>query len=83
LAQALAGFYRDGDDSGLGAYSERCLRRVWRVQHFSWFMTSMLHRPAGQDPFEARLQHSQLQYVCSSRAASTTLAENYVGLEHV
>lgn len=83
LAQALADFYRDGDESGLEAYSERCLRRVWRVQHFSWFMTSMLHRPAGQDPFEAQLQQSQLQYVCSSRAAATTLAENYVGLEHV
>ncbi|MGZ8634274.1 MAG: 4-hydroxybenzoate 3-monooxygenase [Solirubrobacteraceae bacterium] len=83
LAQALAGFYRDGDDNGLDAYSEHCLRRVWRVQHFSWFMTSMLHRPAGQDPFEAQLQHAQLQYVCASRAAATTLAENYVGLEHV
>jgi p-hydroxybenzoate 3-monooxygenase len=83
LAQALADFYREGDESGLDAYSERCLRRVWRVQHFSWFMTSMLHRPAGQDPFEAKLQQSQLHYVCSSRAAATTLAENYVGLEHV
>lgn len=83
LAQALADFYRDGDESGLDAYSERCLRRVWRVQHFSWFMTSMLHRPAGQDPFEAQLQLSQLRYVCSSRAAATALAENYVGLEHV
>ena len=46
-------------------------------------MTSMLHRPPGQDPFEAQLQRSQLEYVCSSRAAATTLAENYVGLERV
>ena len=83
LASALASFYGPGDTSGLEGYSERCLRRVWRVQHFSYWMTSMLHRPPGQDPFEAQLQHSQLEYVCSSRAASTTLAENYVGLERV
>jgi len=83
LAEALVAWYRDGDSGGLEAYSRRCLRRVWRVQHFSWWMTSMLHRPAGQDPFEAQLQLSQLEYVCASRAASTSLAENYVGLEHV
>jgi p-hydroxybenzoate 3-monooxygenase len=83
LAEALESFYGSGDTSGLDGYSERCLRRVWRVQHFSWWMTSMLHRPPGQDPFEAQLQRSQLDYVCSSRAASTTLAENYVGLERV
>ena len=65
------------------AYSDTCLRRVWRVQHFSWWMTSMLHRFAGDDPFEARLQRSQLRYVTSSRAAATTLAENYVGLARV
>jgi p-hydroxybenzoate 3-monooxygenase len=82
LAQALAAFYRDGDTSGLDGYSERCLWRVWRAQHFSWFMTSMLHRPPGQDPFEARLQRSQLEYVAHSRAAATSLAENYVGLPY-
>ena len=58
-------------------------RRVWRVQHVSYWMTTMLHRPPRQDPFEAQLQLSQLEYVCSSHAASTTLAENYVGLERV
>jgi len=83
LASALESFYGSGDTSGLDSYSERCLRRVWRVQHFSYWMTSMLHRPPGQDPFEAQLQRSQLEYVCNSRAASTTLAENYVGLERV
>src|SRR3954466_10872451 len=83
LAEALRAFYADGDEGGLAAYSERCLRRVWRVQHFSYWMTSMLHRPPGQDPFEAQLQHAQLAYVCSSHAAATTLAENYVGLERV
>ena len=81
LAGALESFYGSGDTSGLDGYSERCLRRVWRVQHFSYWMTSMLHRPPGQDPFEAQLQRSQLEYVCNSRAASTTLAENYVGFK--
>ena len=83
LASALDAFYGSGDTSGLASYSERCLRRVWRVQHFSYFMTSMLHRPADQDPFEAQLQQAQLAYVCSSEAAARSLAENYVGLDEV
>jgi p-hydroxybenzoate 3-monooxygenase len=83
LAAALETFSASGDTSGLDAYSERCLRRVWRVQHFSYWMTSMLHRPPEQDPFEAQLQHAQLEYVCRSRAAATSFAENYVGLERV
>jgi p-hydroxybenzoate 3-monooxygenase len=83
LASALEAFYGSGDASGLDGYSERCLRRVWRVQHFSSFMTTMLHRPPGQDPFDAQLQLAQLEYVCRSQAAATSLAENYVGLERV
>jgi p-hydroxybenzoate 3-monooxygenase len=83
LSEALGAWYADGDTRGLAAYSDTCLRRVWRVQHFSAWMTSMLHRFPGDDPFEARLQRSQLSYVSSSRAAATTLAENYVGLERV
>jgi p-hydroxybenzoate 3-monooxygenase len=81
LARALRAFFASGDGSGLDAYSDRCLRRVWRVQHFSWWMTSMLHRMDHDDPFEAKLQRSQLDYVVRSEAAATTLAENYVGLE--
>jgi p-hydroxybenzoate 3-monooxygenase len=83
LSEALGAWYANGDTHGLAAYSDTCLRRVWRVQHFSSWMTSMLHRFPGDDPFEARLQRSQLRYVCGSRAAATTLAENYVGLERV
>lgn len=83
LAEALAHWYRAGDARLLDAYSATCLRRVWRAQHFSWWMTSMLHRYPDQDPFQARLQRSQLEYVCTSEAAATTLAENYVGLERV
>jgi hypothetical protein len=56
-----------------------CLRRVWRAEHFSWWMTSMLHR-FPEDAFQQKLQRSQLDYVVSSRAAATSLAENYVGL---
>jgi p-hydroxybenzoate 3-monooxygenase len=80
LAEALEAFFAGGDATGLDGYSARCLRRVWRAEHFSWFMTSMLHRPPGQDPFDARLQRAQLRYVTSSRAAATSLAENYVGI---
>jgi p-hydroxybenzoate 3-monooxygenase len=83
LSEALGAWFADGHPAGLEAYSDTCLRRVWRVQHFSWWMTSMLHRFPGDDPFDERLQRSQLRYVCSSRAAATTLAENYVGLEVV
>ncbi|MEN3282517.1 MAG: p-hydroxybenzoate 3-monooxygenase [Solirubrobacteraceae bacterium] len=83
LSEALGAWFGNGDPAGLDAYSDTCLRRVWRVQHFSWWMTSMLHRFPGDDPFDGRLQRSQLRYVCSSRAAATTLAENYVGLELV
>jgi p-hydroxybenzoate 3-monooxygenase len=83
LSEALGAWFADGDPAGLEAYSDTCLRRVWRVQHFSWWMTSMLHRFPGDDPFDGRLQRSQLRYVCSSRAAAATLAENYVGLERV
>jgi p-hydroxybenzoate 3-monooxygenase len=82
LAAALRERYATGDDAALRAYSDTCLRRVWRAEHFSWWMTSMLHRfPGGSEGFEEKLQRSQLDYVTSSRAAAASLAENYVGLE--
>ena len=79
LAEALVAWY-GGDESALGSYSERCLRRVWRAEHFAWWMTSMLHLSDTEDPFDLELQRSQLRYVTSSRPAATSLAENYVGL---
>ena len=79
LAEALVDWYRTGSDAGLAEYSATCLRRVWRAEQFSFWMTSMLHRP-GDDPFEDQLQLSQLRYIVSSEAAARTLAENYVGL---
>jgi len=80
LAQALEAFYAGGRTDLLERYSETALRRVWRAEHFSWWMTSMLHRFHDESPFHHRLQLSQLQYVTGSRAAATMLAENYVGL---
>ncbi len=83
LADALAAWYASGDAALLDAYSETCLRRVWRAEHFSWWMTSMLHRSPDGDPFEQKLQLSQLRNVVASHAAATVLAENYVGLGSV
>src|SRR4051812_7366839 len=79
LANGIEAMYA-GDESKLASYSERALERVWRVQHFSWWMTSMLHRFAGDDEFQMRLQLSQLRYTTSSTAQATALAENYAGL---
>lgn len=71
-----------GDEAALQAYTQRALERVWRVQHFSWWMTSMLHRMS-DDPFETQIQRSQLRYTVSSEAQATALAENYVGLPFI
>jgi p-hydroxybenzoate 3-monooxygenase len=70
-------------EGGLEHYSERCLRRVWRAEHFSWWMTSMLHRLPGGDSFDTKLQLSQLRYVTTSETAARSLAENYTGIERV
>jgi p-hydroxybenzoate 3-monooxygenase len=80
LAQALINFYKYEDRDLLERYSEICLRRVWKVQRFSWWMTSMLHCLQNEDSYAQHLHLAELDYVTSSRAASTTLAENYVGL---
>jgi p-hydroxybenzoate 3-monooxygenase len=84
LADALVRWFSSGDATLLEAYSDTCLRRVWAAQFFAWWMTSMFHRmPDDRDGFQASLQRAQLAYVCSSRAAATSLAENYVGLQRV
>ena len=79
LAGLLSDFYA-GWDAALEEYSPRCLARVWRAEHFSWWMTTMLHRFDDGDAFRERLQRAQLEYVCASRHAAASLAENYVGL---
>ena len=78
LAPALEGMIK-GDERLADAYSATCLNRVWRATHFSWWMTTMLHRTPGADEMEAALQLAQLNYVTSSRAAAISLAENYTG----
>jgi p-hydroxybenzoate 3-monooxygenase len=79
LSQAIAEYFRSGRTDLLDAYSTTVLRRVWRAEHFSWWMTSMLHRLPDADGFQHRLQLAQLDYVTSSPAAARSLAENYVG----
>jgi len=80
LARALARFYADRDEAPLDAYSATCLKRVWLAERFSWWMTSMLHRFHGETPFHHKVQLAELEYVVQSKAAATSLAENYVGL---
>jgi p-hydroxybenzoate 3-monooxygenase len=79
LAEAIVDWYRTGAGTLLEAYSDACLRRIWRAEHFSWWMTTMLHLPPDEDPFGYRLRLSQLRYVTGSTVAATSLAENYVG----
>jgi p-hydroxybenzoate 3-monooxygenase len=80
LARGLEAFYRTGKVEILDRYTEICLRRIWKAERFSWFMTTMLHRDHGHTPFERGIQLAELDYVTSSHAASVSLAENYIGL---
>jgi p-hydroxybenzoate 3-monooxygenase len=79
LSQALTSFYKQGSEAGLDGYSETALKRVWRAEYFSWWMTRMLHTFADASPFERRVQRAELENVVASRAMRTALAENYVG----
>ncbi|WP_175762821.1 4-hydroxybenzoate 3-monooxygenase [Burkholderia ambifaria] len=80
LSRALGARYRTGDATPLDTYSATCLERVWRAEHFSYFMTNMLHSSPEDSPFVNRLKFAELKYVTRSRAAAQSLAENYVGL---
>jgi p-hydroxybenzoate 3-monooxygenase len=80
LTEALTAFYKTGRTELLDGYSDRCLTRVWKAQRFSWWMTNLTHRFPEASAFERRAQAAELAYLASSRAAQTTLAENYVGL---
>jgi p-hydroxybenzoate 3-monooxygenase len=79
LAQALNQFYREGSEERLGSYSSDALKRVWRAEYFSWWMTSLLHTFADATPFQREIQRAELENVVGSRAMATALAENYVG----
>ncbi len=80
LSRALIDRYRSGRETELDAYSDRCLRRVWKAERFSWWMTSLLHRFPETGEFGQKIQLAELDYVTGSQAAATSLAENYVGL---
>jgi p-hydroxybenzoate 3-monooxygenase len=80
LAKAFSDWYARGSMEGLKGYSEACLKHVWRAQRFSWWMTSLLHRFPGDNAFDLRRQVAELDYIRCSRAAATSLAENYVGM---
>ena len=80
LSRALIAYYKRGDASALDAYSEKCLRRIWLAERFSWWMTSLLHRFPETDAFGGRIQAAELTYLFRSRTARKSLAENYVGL---
>jgi p-hydroxybenzoate 3-monooxygenase len=79
LSEAIEAFYK-GDEVGLDGYSARALARVWKAERFSWWFTGLTHRFPDMDPFARRMQMAELEYIFSSKAAQTTVAENYVGL---
>jgi p-hydroxybenzoate 3-monooxygenase len=82
LCRALTDFYKSGSTDLLDRYSDICLRRVWKAQRFSWWMTSMLHRFPDRNDFDRQVQLAELDYITGSRAGMTSLAENYVGLPY-
>jgi p-hydroxybenzoate 3-monooxygenase len=82
LSRAFAARYRNGNEDLLDAYSSMALARVWKAERFSWWLTSMLHKFHDPGSFEARMQLAELEYLMGSRAARTSLAENYVGLPY-
>ena len=81
LHEALRDFYRERREAPLDQYSARCLRRIWKAERFSWWMTRQLHRFPG-DAFARRMQEIELEYLFESEAAQTSMAENYVGLPY-
>ena len=81
LAAGLIDWFASGSATGLDGYSQTALRRVWQAERFSWWMTTLLHRFDDHSPFERRMQLAELDYLTSSRAGMTTIAENYVGLK--
>jgi len=79
LARGIAKFYR-GSQAGIDAYSERCLRRIWKAERFSWWFTTLMHKLPENGPFGERIQRAELDYICQSESAQRVIAENYVGL---
>jgi p-hydroxybenzoate 3-monooxygenase len=82
LSGALIERYKSGSAGGLDSYADRALARVWKAERFSWWMTQMLHRFPESTGFDQKMQAAELEYLFSSKAAQTVLAENYVGLPY-
>jgi p-hydroxybenzoate 3-monooxygenase len=82
LSEAILAFYQTGSASGIDAYPQRALARIWKAQRFSWWMTTMLHNFGAGEAFQDKVHRAELEYVLGSRAAQTSLAENYVGLPY-
>lgn len=80
LSAALIEHFRERSSAGIDSYSQRCLRRIWKAERFSWWLTNLMHRFPDTDGFGQRVQEAELDYLVHSKAASTALAENYVGL---
>jgi p-hydroxybenzoate 3-monooxygenase len=82
LSRALSGFYKDDASDLMDSYSSDCLARIWKAQRFSWWMTNLLHRFPDANPYDRRVQLAELDYLMTSPAAQTAMAENYVGLPY-
>jgi len=80
LMDAFAGFYQEKSEAGIDAYSQRCLRRIWRAERFSWWFTSIMHSFPDEGAINTKLQEAELDYLMHSEAGRRTIAENYVGL---
>ena len=82
LSQAFSEYYDEKSSAGIDGYSTKALSRVWKAVRFSWWMTSMLHKFPDEGEFGARIQVAELNYLVGSKAATTSLSENYVGLPY-
>jgi p-hydroxybenzoate 3-monooxygenase len=80
LSEALLAYFSGGTEEGLTGYSDRALARVWKSERFSWYLTRLMHRFPEDAPFDRRMQRAELDYIASSEAMQTAIAENYVGL---
>lgn len=80
LLEALIGWFANGDAAGINGYSDRALRRIWKTERFSWYLTKLMHRFPEDGAFERRMQNAELDYIQHSEAAQAMIAENYVGL---
>jgi p-hydroxybenzoate 3-monooxygenase len=80
LAEALTGWFKDGERAGIDGYSDRALDRIWKTERFSWYLTRLMHRFPEDGAFERRMQDAELDYIARSDFAQASIAENYVGL---